>query len=286
MSLAQPRASWFAPLRFALDSGLCAARRPGMTAVLAALFAFVLALALTSSALAAPTFPKLTGRVVDDAQILSPQAEAALTQKLEALEAQTKRQFVVVTLRDLQGYEIADYGYQLGRAWGIGDKERNDGVLLIVAPNERKVRIEVGYGLEPVLTDALSNVILQERVLPKFRAGDMEAGVLDGADAIIAQLSADQETAQKAVAAAAQPQESGGEFPWWLIVLVLFWIVPSILRGLFGARGRRRSEAADWLIPWIIFSGGSGRRGGWGGGGGGFSGGGGSFGGGGSSGSW
>src|SRR3972149_4223754 len=142
--------------------------RPGMTAVIAALLAMLIFVA--SSALAAPSFPKLTGRVVDQAQILSPQAEAALTQKLEALETQTGRQFVVVTLRDLQGYEIADYGYQLGRAWGIGDKERDDGALLIVAPSERKVRIEVGYGLEGVLTDALSNVILQERVLPKFRA--------------------------------------------------------------------------------------------------------------------
>jgi uncharacterized protein len=260
-----------------------------MTAVRAALVALLILVAFAASALAAPTFPKLTGRVVDGAQILSPQAEAALTQKLEAVETQTGRQFVVVTLRDLQDYEIADYGYQLGRAWGIGDKERNDGVLLIVAPNERKVRIEVGYGLEPILTDALSNVILQERVLPKFRAGDMEAGVLDGADAIIAQLTADQETAQKAVEAAAQPAQDDNDFPWWVIALIAFWIISGIMRGAFGGRRRRRGSDADWIIPWIIFSGmgrgGGGRGGGWSGGGG-FSGGGGSFGGGGSSGSW
>jgi uncharacterized protein len=204
------------------------------------------------------------------------------------LETETGRQFVVATIKDLQGYEIADYGYQLGRTWAIGSKERNDGVLLIVAPNDRKVRVEVGYGLEPVLTDALSTVILQERVLPKFKAGDMEGGVVDGADAIIAQLKLPDDEARANVQAAAEkPKERGGDFPWWF-ALILFWIVISMLRGV--GRGGRRSRygsSADWIIPWIIFSGagrGGGRGGGWGGGG--FSGGGGSFGGGGSSGSW
>jgi uncharacterized protein len=96
---------------------------------------------------AQPQFPELTGRVVDNADILTPEAEAALTAKLAALETQTQRQLVVATVPDLQGYDISDYGYQLGRAWGLGDAERNDGALLLVAPNDRKVRIEVGYGL-------------------------------------------------------------------------------------------------------------------------------------------
>jgi uncharacterized protein len=256
-----------------------------MTQILAALLAaFVL---FASVAFAAPSFPKLTGRVVDDAQILSPAAETALTAKLEALETETGRQFVVATIKDLQGYDIADYGYQLGRAWAIGSKERNDGALLIVAPDDRKVRIEVGYGLEPVLTDALSTVILQERVLPKFKAGDMEGGVLDGADAIIDQLKLpDDEARAKGQAAAEAPKERRGDFPWWF-GLILFWIVITMLRGISrGGRRGRRGSSADWIIPWIIFSG-SGRGGGGGGwGGGGFSGGGGSFGGGGSSGSW
>lgn len=137
----------------------------------------------TTAAVAAPTFPSLTGRVVDQADILSPQTEAALAAKLEALEAKTSRQLVVVTVPSLQGYELEDYGYQLGRAWGIGEKGRDTGVLLIVAPTERRVRVEVGYGLEGVLTDALSTLILQERVLPKFRAGDFEGGVVGGAEA-------------------------------------------------------------------------------------------------------
>jgi uncharacterized protein len=105
-------------------------------------------------AMAAPSFPVLSGRVIDDAHILSDQTKNDLDQKLAALEASNSRQLVVVTLPSLQGYEISDYGYQLGRAWGIGQAKLNNGVLFIIAPNERKVRIEVGYGLEPILTDA------------------------------------------------------------------------------------------------------------------------------------
>ena len=138
---------------------------------------------------AAPVFPPLSGRVVDEAGLLPPVEEQALTNKLEALEKATGRQLVVATIADMQGYPIEDYGYQLGRTWGIGSKARNDGVLLIVAPRERKVRIEVGYGLEPVLTDALSSVIIQQRILPSFRQGDMAAGIVQGAD-MIAQRTA------------------------------------------------------------------------------------------------
>ncbi|KEY97607.1 methanol dehydrogenase, partial [Sphingomonas sp. BHC-A] len=125
----------------------------------------------------AQTFPKLTGRVVDDAALLSPQQEQALTDKLAALERQSGRQLVVATLPDLQGYDISDYGYRLGRAWGIGDKEKNEGALLIVAPNERKVRIEVGYGLEGIMTDALSSQIIRNAITPRFKAGDLPGGI-------------------------------------------------------------------------------------------------------------
>jgi uncharacterized protein len=108
----------------------------------------------------AQTFPPLTGRVVDNANLLDPAQEKALSDKLAQLEKDSGRQLVVATLPDLQGYDIADYGYQLGRNWGIGAKDKNDGALLIVAPNERRVRIEVGYGLEPVLTDLSSALII------------------------------------------------------------------------------------------------------------------------------
>ena len=134
---------------------IAARHRPDRRIILAALallaaFAGVL---LFSGMATAQTFPALSGRVVDAANIIPADQEARLDQKLAALEQNSKRQLVVTTLPDLQGYEISDYGYQLGRHWGIGDKERNDGALLIIAPKERKVRIEVGYGLEPVLTD-------------------------------------------------------------------------------------------------------------------------------------
>ena len=150
-----------------------------------ALFAFLFCFAVAH---AAPTFPKLTGRVVDDAHVLSADTQQQLTQQLADLEAKTGRQVVVVTLPSLQGDAIDDYGYQLGRAWGIGQKGQNNGALFIVAPSEHKVRIEVGYGLEPVLTDALSSVILQEKVLPKFRAGDVQGGVVDGTAALVQQV--------------------------------------------------------------------------------------------------
>ena len=248
-----------------------------------AILAFVAGLALSFAApAAAPTFPTLTGRVVDQANILTPQIRADLTARLETLESKTSRQLVVVTVPSLQGLEIEDYGYQLGRAWGIGEKKRDTGVLLIVAPNERRVRVEVGYGLESVLTDALSNAILQEQVLPKFRARNQAGGVVAGTDALIAQLSLPDDQARARVAVATQPPvPAPGPFPLVLVGLLVLWVV----FGLIGTIGGRKGHRADmWLLPLMFFAGG-GMRGGMGGGGG-FSGGGGSFGGGGASGRW
>lgn len=110
---------------------------------------------------------------------------ATLTEKLKAYEEKTSQQLVIVTLKTLDGYAIADYGYQLGRHWGIGDKEKNNGTLLIVAPNEKKVRIEVGYGLEGTMTDALASNIIQQIILPLFRQNDFIGGINAGASAII-----------------------------------------------------------------------------------------------------
>lgn len=281
---------------------------------LALLLAF--AGALIAAPLAAqPQFPELTGRVVDAADILPPEREAALTAKLEALEAQSQRQLVVATIPDLQGYDIADYGYQLGRAWGLGDAERNDGALLIVAPNDRKVRIEVGYGLEGYLTDALSSIIIQNQILPAFRAGDFPGGIEAGTEAIIAQLQLPPDEAASVAAEAGQARTSDGGFPFgvliWIAFLFFFFVLP-----LLAGRGRRRryrsrgsgpwgsrglGDTARDIILWEVgsavarglLSGGD-DDGGWGGGGfggggfsgGGFSGGGGSFGGGGASGGW
>ncbi|WP_066730514.1 YgcG family protein [Caulobacter sp. CCH9-E1] len=245
----------------------------------------LVAMAMALPALAAPTFPPLTGRVVDEAQVLSPDTERELSDKLENLETTTGRQLVVATVSSLQGYPIEDYGYQLGRTWGIGQKGENNGVILLVAPNERKVRIEVGYGLEPVLTDALSSVIIQSAILPKFRDGDLSGGVVAGTDALVEQLSLPADQAKARVAEASQPERHKAEgSPIVAIFVVLFLIV--VFSSLF--RGGRRGGLGS-ALPWIILSALSDNRrgGGWGGGGGGgFSGGGGSFGGGGSSGSW
>jgi uncharacterized protein len=254
------------------------------------LFALLLALLVLSPA-HAQTFPPLTGQVVDTANLLSPEQRADLTAKLQALEQQSSHQMVVVTVPDLQGYEIEDYGYKLGRAWGIGQKKVDDGLLLIVAPKERKVRIEVGYGLEPIVTDALSSVIIQNQILPAFRKGDMQGGIVAGANALvdILKLPDDQAAARaKSLVGAHKQQQSGGvpvSLIFWLFMLG-FIILSSIRRG-FG--GRRFGSSPIMLWGPGLGGGWGGGGGGWGGGssgGGGFSGGGGSFGGGGSSGGW
>ncbi len=264
--------------------------------------------AIMTTPLAAQDFPALSGRVVDEADIIDAGTEAELTQKLEALEQQSQRQLVVVTLPDLQGYDIADYGYQLGREWGIGDAERNDGALLIVAPNERKVRIEVGYGLEGYLTDAYSALIIQNAILPRFREGDMPGGIIAGTDAIITQLQLPEDQARQVLTDAAQSREGESGFPVgaliWLAIIFFFFILP-MLRGRrrrrrYKGRGRDFGDTVGDIILWEVGSAivrgalsggddwGGGGSGGFGGGfgGGGFSGGGGSFGGGGASGGW
>jgi uncharacterized protein len=245
--------------------------------------AFVsLLLAVVPARAADPTFPALNGRrVVDEAHILSPDDQAALTQKLADLETRTTDQLVVVTVPSLQNNGIEDFGYKLGRAWRIGQAGKNNGVILLVAPAEHKVRIEVGYGLEDVLTDALSSVILQEKVLPRFKDGDYAGGVDAGADAIIAQLTLDKGEALAQVKAASDKARNKAADDWigWLfeIGVAVFVLAMVFLRHLIPRR---------YQPQWLSTGGGWSSGGGFSGGGGGFSGGGGSFGGGGASGSW
>jgi uncharacterized protein len=282
-------------------------------------FLLVLALLVAAPA-AAQTYPALSGRVVDQAELLSPAQEAELSTRLEALERASSRQLVVATVSSLEDVPIEDYGYQLGRHWRIGQGNINNGVILLVAPNERRVRIEVGYGLEPVITDALSSQIVDRQILPRFRQNDYAGGIIAGADALIQQLGAPPEAAeQRAVAAARTAQNDrgqrsrrGGGFPFslifWILIL-LFVIIPLIRSGHSGRSYRRRRRgwggpiilwgpgwgggSGGWGGPWGGGSsggswggGGGGSSWGGGGGGGGFSGGGGSFGGGGASGGW
>jgi uncharacterized protein len=131
----------------------------------------------------------LTGRVVDAADLLSAAEEAKLTRRLAGVERISKHQFVVVTVKSLGGRDIADYGLRLGKRWGIGRAKFSDGVLLIVAPNERKVRIEVGRGLEKALRDDEASTIIQNAILPRFRAKRMADGILAGSEAIIREIT-------------------------------------------------------------------------------------------------
>lgn len=233
-----------------------------------------------------PTFPALSGRVVDQGNLLSDAKEQELTAKLDALERDTTDQVIVITVSDLQGYEIEEYGYQLGRAWGIGQAGKNNGVLLLVAPAERKVRIEVGYGLEPVLTDGLSALIIHNDILPSFREGFFERGIEQGVNAIDTQLRLDPAEAQARAAAAERPSS---QLPVGIAAVIAVIFVLLVLSLLAGARGGRRGRGDTagillWVAAEVLSS--ALRGGGGGGGGGGFGGGGGSFGGGGASGGW
>ena len=254
---------------------------------------------------AAQNFPERgTAPVVDAADIIDPATEAELTAKLDAFEEANQRQFVIATIPDLDGYDIADYGYRLGREWALGDAERNDGIILIVAPNERRMRIEVGYGLEGTIPDGLAFEYV-EGMKDYFRAGDYSGGISWAADEIITQLELPPEQAAQVAQQAEEAHESRGGFPLggaiWIAFIFFFFIIPMLRRGKrrrYG-RGGRLGQAAGDIILWEVGSaiargalsggddwGGGGGFGGGGGGFGGFSGGGGSFGGGGASGGW
>lgn len=279
--------------------GLPTLFRPLATAALTGL------LLLPAAPTAAQTFPKLAGNpVVDQADVIPAAEEAALNTQLLELEKKTGHQLVVATVNDLEGRDIADYGYQLGRAWKIGDEAKDDGVVFLIAPNERRMNISVGYGLEPVLTDALSGRIIRDIVTPKFKAGDMPGGIQDGVNAISEQIQLTPEEAAARAAAADKAERDragdgnfGGLF-FIGFIFFIFFVIPWLSSR--SRRGKKRGKDRPWDAPIIIWGGdddddhwGGGWGGGggssWGGGGGGFggfSGGGGSFGGGGASGGW
>lgn len=237
-------------------------------AVKRSLLPLVILLVIAAPVFAAINFPALSGRVVDDAHILSPSVITGLSQKLEDYERGTSNQLVVVTLASLGGYEISDYGYQLGRKWQIGQKGKDNGVLLIIAPVEHKVRIEVGYGLEELLTDAAASKIIHNIILPDFRDGKIEQGVIDGTQAILDVLGG------KGI-----PPQIGNEKP-----SVIQLIITLFLMFIFFRFAIRHPFMTAVMFSNTSFRSGSSRSGGWSSGG--FSGGGGSFGGGGASGSW
>ena len=244
-----------------------------MTMMLRALLPLLLL--WTAALQAAPVFPALSGRVVDEAALMSRKQAHQLTQQLAAFEKRSGIQLVVVSVDSLDGETIEEYGYQLGRHWGIGQKGKNNGVLLLIAQDERKVRIEVGYGLEGALPDAIAANIIQTRILPAFKRGDMVAGILAGSQGIMQALAGEYQPVDNT----SKADKQGG--PWLFILVVIAMIVLHNLRGGGGGPGGRRRAA------YMAGGFGAGSFGGrTGGGGGGFSGGGGSFGGGGASGGW
>ncbi|WP_347170539.1 TPM domain-containing protein [Pseudomonas salmasensis] len=230
-------------------------------------------LACVGVAQAAPSFPALTGRVVDSAQMIEPTVREQLTQQLQALEQTSGDQLVVVTVPDLQGVPIEDYGYQLGRQWGIGQKGKDNGALLIVSRDDRQVRIEVGYGLEGVLTDAQSWVIINQVILPKFKAGNFSQGISDGVAAMIQVVGGEPLAVPAHVADANFAMDNPGfSIGLFILLIGVLWLC------------NRMGLPVGAILLAILNS--SGRGGGGGGGGGGFRGGGGGFGGGGASGGW
>jgi uncharacterized protein len=229
-----------------------------------------LLLACATVALAALVFPPLTGRVVDTAHLIDTQTAAQLSHMLEAHEQATGEQLVVVTLPNLQGTSIEDYGYQLGRFWGVGQKGKDNGALLIVARDDHKVRIEVGYGLEERLTDAQSSVIINQVITPAFKAGNFAGGISQGAQAMI-QVLGGNPLAEPAA------NNGSGNAVQNMVYLALFLIF--IFMNMLWGRGR--GGGGGFIGGMGGFGAGGSRSGG-----GGFSGGGGSFGGGGASGSW
>lgn len=289
------------------------------------LLLLVLFCLLTRPLQAAPEFPQPSGRVVDQGELLSPAAEAQLTERLDMHEQQTGNQLVVVTLPSLEGNNIEDYGYQLGRHWGIGQQGEDNGALLIVSRDDRKVRIEVGYGLEGSLTDALSSAIIHQRILPQFRQGDFESGIEQGVEAMLGILDGDAEEISKL--SKSRPAQSASDLEALFAPFTILGVFAgNLLMGRFGVKAIPFVSAGLFPLVWwlsgslglaavvaiavavfMFGAGGGGGRGGRGyrsptrggyyggygglggggfGGGGGFSGGGGSFGGGGASGGW
>lgn len=266
----------------------------GFRPVAAAFLLFMVLLAVPAAAQDLP--PRPQGPIYDQADMLPAAEEASLDQRLREFDARTGNAVIVATVDSLQGDTIEDYAQKLYAAWGIGGAERDTGVLLLVAPNEHKVRIEVGYGLTPYITDILSGRIIRDEITPHFKDGDFSGGIEAGVDAMLSQLSKSPEDA-KAIAEAAAAAEKNrahenGGFPVgmivWIVFIVIFVVLPALARrGGQRYRGSGVGSAVGNILLWSALNAAShsGRRGGWGGGGwsggggGGFGGGGGGFGG-------
>ncbi len=242
------------------------------------LVAVIVALVWIAVAAIAQTFPALSGRIVDQANVISASARQTIEPKLVDLEAKSGIQLVVATVNSLEGQEIEPYANALFRKWQLGEKAKNNGVLLLVAPKEHRVRIEVGYGLEGTLTDALSKVIITNAITPRFKTGDFSDGISRGVDDIITVLTTDASEWEKRPSLRLDNRPASDPINWIVVLIVIVVVILLIV-----------SPGCRWfffnvVLNILLSSGSSGGSGGSSGGG--FSGGGGSSGGGGASGSW
>lgn len=281
-----------------------------MNRIVAFLLLMVASIGTAPAAAAQGLPPRPDGPIYDGANILSPATEARLDQQLRGYSRETGRAIIVATVPDLGGEPIEPYATRLFADWGIGGAERDQGLLLLVAPNERRMRIEVGYGLHPYFGGIMAGRVIRDVITPQFKAGDYDAGVVEGVDAILQHLArtpAEAAAIEEAAQAAAEQERSEGGFPigaiFWIGFLLVFFVLPALgggkrrryrrrggIGGLAGdiilweagkAIARGLSDGDDWG------GGGGFGGGGFGGGGGGFGGfGGGMSGGGGASGGW
>src|SRR5215475_13005057 len=214
-----------------------------------AVFGGVVVLCCLVTAALALDFPQLTGRVVDQAGVMTPESRTALEAKLKDLEDKSSIQLVVATVKSLQGSDIETYANQLFRAWKLGQAQKNNGVLLLVAPAEHKVRIEVGYGLEGTLTDALAQVIIASAMVPRFKANDFSGGIERGVDGIITVLSGDTADWQpKPSVRAEDPPQLSNELFSILFLSIVIFVVWSLIRGARGPSSGRYVRRGGGMI--------------------------------------
>src|ERR1043165_5340454 len=193
----------------------CVARRGACVPVALA------ALVCGGLAVLAANFPPLAGRIVDQANIIPVATRSAIQPKLADLESKSGIQLVVATVPSLEGEEIEPYANKLFRAWKLGEKNKNNGVLLLVAPNERRVRIEAGYGLEGTLTDALSKVIITNAITPRFKTGDFNDGISRGVDDIITVLTTDASEWEKRPSLRLDNHPASDPVNWIVVLIVI-----------------------------------------------------------------
>lgn len=240
----------------------------------------IICIILITQVLAALEVPPLRGRINDNAGFLSSQQKAQLERDLRQLEERTSAQLVLLTIPSLQGEALEDYSMRVAETWGLGQEDLDNGILLLIAQREKKLRIEVGYGLEHIITDLKAGYIIRNVITPRFSRGDYFGGVRDGMSALSGLIDDQFVISEEELARYRQEHATQtAQLPLGLILFIFIFAM-----SIFGRKNRSGGSLLPWLLLGSMGSRGGG-RGGFGGFGG-FGGGGGSFGGGGASGSW